>query len=244
MKALLIDDERLARNELRRLLAVHEDIAIAGEATDVEDALAKVAQLKPDLLFLDVQMPGADGFSLLERLEPPLPAVIFTTAYDEFAVKAFEFNALDYLLKPVDPNRLIAALEKLRGRGAASASASPAEAVATHRLTLEDKVFVREGDRCWFVPVKNIRLLESEGNYTRVHFDDNKPQLFRSLTAMEERLDPKHFFRANRKQVINLAWVEGIEPWFSGGLLVRLKGAIKVELSRRQAQEFRERMSL
>ena len=242
MKALLIDDERLARNELRRLLAVHDDIAIAGEATDVEDALAKIGQLKPDLLFLDVQMPGADGFSLLERLEPPLPAVIFTTAYDEFAVKAFEFNALDYLLKPVDPNRLIAALEKLRGRGAAAAS--PAEAVATHRLTLEDKVFVREGDRCWFVPVKNIRLLESEGNYTRVHFDDNKPQLFRSLTAMEERLDPKHFFRANRKQVINLAWVEGIEPWFSGGLLVRLKGAIKVELSRRQAQEFRERMSL
>ncbi|MFI5336676.1 MAG: LytR/AlgR family response regulator transcription factor [Opitutales bacterium] len=242
MKALLIDDERLARNELRRLLAAHADIEIAGDAVDVEDALAKIAALKPDLLFLDVQMPGADGFALLEQLEPPLPAVIFTTAYDEFAVKAFEFNALDYLLKPVDPNRLVAALEKLRHRPAGTGEEG--EVVPQHRLSLEDKVFVREGDRCWFVPVKNIRLLESEGNYTRVHFDDSKPQLFRSLTAMEERLDPRHFFRANRKQVINLAWVEGIEPWFSGGLLVRLKGGLKVELSRRQAQDFRERMSL
>ncbi len=242
MKALLIDDERLARNELRRLLAIHPDIEIVGEAVDVEDAAQKVAGLKPGLLFLDVQMPGADGFSLLERIEPPLPAVIFTTAYDEFAVKAFEFNALDYLLKPVDPNRLIAALERLRHHE----NALPGETAAgqLRRLTLEDKVFVREGDRCWFVPVKNIRLLESEGNYTRLHFDDQKPQLFRSLTAMEERLDPRSFFRANRKQVINLTWVEGIEPWFSGGLLVKLKGGLKVELSRRQAQDFRERMSL
>jgi two-component system LytT family response regulator len=242
MKALLIDDERLARNELRRLLAAHKDIEIAGEAVDVEDALEKISALRPDLLFLDVQMPGADGFSLLERLEPPLPLVVFTTAYDEFAVKAFEFNALDYLLKPVDPSRLGASLEKLRLRGGPAPDGG--ELAPRTRLSLEDKVFVREGDQCWFVPVKNIRLLESEGNYTRVHFDDCKPQLFRSLTAMEERLDPKNFFRANRKQVINLAWVEGIEPWFSGGLLVRLKGGLKVELSRRQAQDFRERMSL
>ena len=242
MKALLIDDERLARNELRRLLAAHAAIEVVGEAVDVEDALPKVAALKPELLFLDVQMPGADGFSLLEQLDPPLPLVIFTTAYDEFAVKAFEFNALDYLLKPVDPHRLDAALEKLRHHD----SGAPFDPVAAgqHRLTLEDKVFVREGERCWFVPLKNIRLLESEGNYTRLHFDDQKPQLFRSLTAMEERLDPKHFFRANRKQVINLAWVDGIEPWFSGGLLVKLKGGLKVELSRRQAQDFRDRMSL
>ena len=242
MKALLIDDERLARNELRRLLAVHPDIEIVGEAVDVEDALQKVETLKPALLFLDVQMPGADGFSLLERLEPPLPAVIFTTAYDEFAVKAFEFNALDYLLKPVDPNRLVAALERLRQREVAPAAGGAPGGAA--RLALEYKVFVREGDRCWFVPVKNIRLLESEGNYTRLHFDDQKPQLFRSLTAMEDRLDPRNFFRANRKQVINLTWVEGIEPWFSGGLLVKLKGGLKVELSRRQAQDFRERLSL
>ena len=241
MKALLIDDERLARNELRRLLAVHPDIEIIGEAVDVEDAVVKIEALKPALIFLDVQMPGADGFSLLEQLESPQPAVIFTTAYDEFAVKAFEFNALDYLLKPVDPNRLIAALERLRHHASGAPGGVAGQPL---RLALEDKVFVREGDRCWFVAVKNIRLLESEGNYTRLHFDDQKPQLFRSLTAMEERLDPRSFFRANRKQVINLTWVDGIEPWFSGGLLVKLKGGLKVELSRRQAQDFRERMSL
>jgi two-component system LytT family response regulator len=240
MKALLIDDERLARNELRRLLAAHPDIAVAGEAVDAADAAAQIAVLRPDLLFLDIQMPGEDGFALLEKLEPPLPLVVFTTAYDEFAVKAFDCNALDYLLKPVDPARLAAALEKVRARAEAAAGDTGRRV----RLTGEDKVFVREGERCWFVAVKNIRLLESEGNYTRVHFEQNKPQLFRSLTAMEERLDPRQFFRANRRQVVNLAWVEGIEPWFSGGLLVHLKGGPNVELSRRQALEFRERMSL
>ena len=242
MKALLIDDERLARNELRRLLKAHPDIEIAGEAVDAGDAQEKIAALKPELLFLDIQMPGDDGFTLLEKLEPPLPLVIFTTAYDEFAVKAFEFNALDYLLKPVDPNRLVAALEKLRPHAVPTGPGGAV--VGRDRLAPEDKVFVREGEHCWFVPVKNIRLLESEGNYTRLHFDDQKPQLFRSLTAMEDRLDARHFFRANRKQVINLAWVDGIEPWFSGGLLVKLKGGLKVELSRRQAQDFRDRMSL
>jgi two-component system LytT family response regulator len=113
MKTLLIDDERLARNELRRLLAAHPQIEIVGEAADADAARERIAQLKPDLLFLDVQMPGEDGFALLESLEPPLPHVVFATAFDEFAVKAFEFNAFDYLLKPVDPARLAAALAKL-----------------------------------------------------------------------------------------------------------------------------------
>ena len=240
MKALLIDDERLARNELRRLLAAFPEIEIAGEAANAKQAREQLAALKPELLFLDVQMPGETGMELLESLEPPVPHVIFTTAYDEFAVKAFELNALDYLLKPVDPARLAAALEKLRAKLGTPPTASERPA----KLAAEDKVFVREGDRCWFVEVKSIRLLESEGNYTRVHFDTAQPQLFRSLNAMEERLDPKYFFRANRRQIINLAWIDKIEPWFSGGLLVHLKGAAKVELSRRQAQEFREKMSL
>jgi len=245
MKALLIDDERLARNELRRLLAAFPDITVAGEAANAKQAREQLAALKPDLLFLDVQMPGETGMELLESLEPPVPEVIFTTAYDEFAVKAFELNALDYLLKPVDPARLAAAIEKLRAKlsGAAGESAA-AKSAARDRLAAEDKVFVREGDHCWFVEVKSIRLLESEGNYTRVHFENAQPQLFRSLNAMEERLDPKYFFRANRRQIINLAWIDKIEPWFSGGLLVHLKGGAKIELSRRQAQEFREKMSL
>ena len=240
MKALLIDDERLARNELRRLLAAFPDVAIAGEAANAKQAREQLAALKPDLIFLDVQMPGETGMEFLESLEPPAPHVIFTTAYDEFAVKAFELNALDYLLKPVDPARLAAALEKLRAKIGVPSAAGERPA----KLAAEDKVFVREGDRCWFVEVKAIRLLESEGNYTRVHFDNAQPQLFRSLNAMEERLDAKYFFRANRRQIINLAWIDTIEPWFSGGLLVHLKGGAKVELSRRQAQDFRERMSL
>ncbi len=245
MKALLIDDERLARSELRRLLAAFPDIELAGEAANAKQAREQIAALQPDLIFLDVQMPGETGMELLESLAPPAPHVIFTTAYDEFAVKAFELNALDYLLKPVDPARLAGAIEKLRRQdhGAADGAAAP-KAAARERLAAEDKVFVREGDRCWFVEVKSIRLLESEGNYTRVHFDTAQPQLFRSLNAMEERLDPKYFFRANRRQIINLAWIDTIEPWFSGGLLVHLKGGAKVELSRRQAQEFREKMSL
>jgi two-component system LytT family response regulator len=245
MKALLIDDERLARNELRRLLAAFPEIEIAGEAAHAKQAREQIAALAPELIFLDVQMPGESGLDLLASLEPPLPRVIFTTAYDEFAVKAFELNALDYLLKPVDPARLATAIDRLGAPGS-RATESPAanRPTARERLAAEDKVFVREGDRCWFVELKSIRLLVSEGNYTRVHFDQAQPQLFRSLNAMEERLDPKYFFRANRREIINLAWIDKIEPWFSGGLLVHLKGGAKVELSRRQAQEFREKMSL
>jgi two-component system LytT family response regulator len=237
MKALLIDDERLARNELRRLLALHPEVVIAGEAANAAQAQEQIALLRPEVVFLDIQMPGKTGFELLEALEPPLPQVVFTTAYDEFAVRAFEFNALDYLMKPVDPARLAVTMEKLK-------AGAPRAAERSARLAPEDKVFVRDGDHCWFVEVRSIRLLESEGNYTRIHFDGAQPQLFRSLNAMEERLDPRCFFRANRRQIINLSWIDTIEPWFSSGLLVTLKGGAKVELSRRQAQEFRERMSL
>jgi two-component system, LytTR family, response regulator len=245
MKAILIDDERLARSELRRLLSAFPEIEIVGEAANATQARQLLEKVVPDLMFLDVQMPGETGMQLLETIEAPVPEVIFTTAYDEFAVKAFDLNALDYLLKPVDPVRLAAAIEKLREKRAGAANGGREAVKETReRLAAEDKVFVREADRCWFVEVKSIRLLESEGNYTRVHFDSAQPQLFRSLNAMEERLDPKVFFRANRRQIINLAWIDKIEPWFSGGLLVHLKGGAKVELSRRQAQEFREKMSL
>ena len=241
MKTLLIDDEPLARKELRRLLAAHPEIEVVGEAADADQARSQIAALKPELLLLDVQMPEETGMDLLASLEPPAPLVIFTTAYDEFAVRAFELNALDYLLKPVDPARRAAALARLPGNAVAEAAARPP---GRELLTADDKVFVREGDHCWFVPVKQIRLLESEGSYTRVHFEGARPQLFRSLSAMEARLDPKYFFRANRSQIVNLDWIDKIEPWFGGGLLVHLKGGAKIELSRRQAQEFREQTSL
>jgi two-component system, LytTR family, response regulator len=172
MKALVIDDERLARLELRRLLAAHPAVEIAGEARDGEEALAMIAKLEPDVIFLDIQMPGMSGFDLLERLED-LPQVIFTTAYDEYALKAFEVNALDYLLKPVAPARLAAALARVRPR--------------TEPARLE-QVFVRDGDRCWIVRLPDIFLLESEGNYTRVYFGSERPLIRRSLNRSSKSI--------------------------------------------------------
>ncbi len=231
MKALLIDDERLARTELRRLLEKHPDIEIAGEARNAEEALDQIGRLEPELLFLDIQMPGCNGFELLEKLER-VPLVIFTTAYDEYALKAFEVNALDYLLKPVAPDRLAAALARISG-------AKPRPAVGG-----DQRIFVKDGERCWFVALKDIVLLESEGNYTRLFFGANRPLVLRSLNYLEERLDPALFFRASRKHILNLKFIDGIDAWANGGFLVRLKGGFQVEMSRRQAQKFKEVMSL
>jgi len=231
MKALIIDDERLARTELRRLLSNHPEIEIVGEARDADQALAQIRELEPELLFLDIQMPGANGFELLEKLDRA-PLVIFTTAYDEYALKAFEVNALDYLLKPVAPERLAAGLSKI-----AAIKSRPAVAG-------DQQIFVKDGDRCWFVTLKDIVLLESEGNYTRLYFGTQRPLVLRSLNYLEDRLDPALFFRASRKHILNLKFIESMDPWANGGFLVRLKGNLEIEMSRRQAQKFKEVMSL
>jgi two-component system LytT family response regulator len=239
MKALIVDDERLARVELKRLLQPFKDISIVGEAVNAEDALEKITQLNPDLIFLDIQMPGKNGFDLLEELDS-VPTVVFTTAYDEYALKAFEYNAMDYLLKPIEPNRLEETVKKLIEQGKKETH----EATDTNVLTEKDQVFVKDGDRCWFVKLETVRLFESEGNYVRLYFDDNKPLILRTLNYLDERLDSKSFFRANRKHIINLKWVENIETWLNGGLLVKLKGGHKIEISRRQAIKFKDRLSL
>jgi two-component system LytT family response regulator len=236
MKALIIDDERLARKELAGLLEKHDGIQVVGEAANAEEAEARIAELKPDLLFLDINMPGRDGFQLLEALEH-VPHVIFVTAYDEHALRAFEVNALDYLMKPIDPNRLEAAISKLP-------KAKDGELPDREVLGLEDQIFLKDGDKCWFVALKDIRLFESEGNYVRVKFNDQKPLVLRSLNKLEEKLDPHVFFRANRKHIVNLRYVEKIDPWFSGGLNVKMKTGEEVEVSRRQASRFKELMSL
>jgi len=240
MKALIIDDERLARNELRRLLEVFPKIEIIGEAANAEEALDLIEKLHPDLLFLDIQMPGKTGFELLSEIEGSVPDVIFTTAYDEYALKAFEYNALDYLLKPIDPNRLTEAINRLED----DIKHDELRRENTKLLTDEDQVFVKDGEKCWFVKLGKIRLFESMGNYVRLHFDDQKPLILKSLNALDDKLDPHAFFRANRKHIINLQWIEKIEPWFSGGLLVTLKGGEKIEISRRQAIRFKDMMSL
>jgi len=239
MKALLVDDERLARVELKRLLQPFKDINVVGEAVNVEDALEKITQLNPDLIFLDIQMPGKSGFDLLEELDS-VPTVVFTTAYDEYALKAFEYNAMDYLLKPIEPQRLEETVKKLIEQS----KKETYEANDTQTLTEKDQVFVKDGDRCWFVKLETVRLFESEGNYVRLFFEDNKPLILRTLNYLDERLDSKSFFRANRKHIINLKWVDNIETWLNGGLLVKLKGGHKIEISRRQAIKFKDRLSL
>lgn len=240
MKTLLIDDERLAREELRRLLREFPPLTVVGEARNVDEAVAAVKSLRPDLIFLDIRMPGGSGFDLLERLEQ-VPQVIFTTAFDEYAVKAFQVNALDYLLKPVEPERLAAAVEKVLQR--AGAGARKEEAPSTH-LGEEDRVFVRDGDRCWLVRLGDVVLFESEGNYTRLHFGPSRPLVHRSLRDLDARLNPRAFFRANRRQILNLRQVSRMEPSSRGGLVVTLESGVDVEMSRRQAQRFRSLMSL
>lgn len=240
IKTLVVDDERLAREELKELLKPYKNIKIVGEAEHADEALAKIEELQPDLVFLDVQMPGKTGFDLLEDLID-VPYVIFATAYDEYALKAFEVNALDYLLKPVENERLKAAVEKavktIEEKQKAGKNADPV-------LGPEDQVFVKDGERCWFVSLKEVHIFESVGNYVKLHFGEERPLIHKSLNGLLQRLDEKYFFRANRQQIINLDWVEGIEQWFSGGLLITLKTGDKVELSRRQAAKFREIKSL
>ena len=239
--AIIIDDERLARNELKRLLEQHTEIQIIDEASGVDEGVEKIELARPDLIFLDIQMPGKTGFDLLGELEKA-PKVIFTTAFDEFALKAFEVNALDYLLKPIDPNRLSDAIQKLQTELALEKTSLLGGSVRGP-LTEADQVFVKDGEKCWFVKLAEIRLFESVGNYAKVYFSTHKPLILKSLNALEDRLDEHVFFRANRKHIINLHWIEKIEPYFNGGLLVELKGGEKIEISRRQTVKFKEMMS-
>jgi two-component system, LytTR family, response regulator len=238
-KALIIDDERLARNELRKLLANISEIEVIGEAANAAEGIEKIESLHPDLVFLDIQMPGKTGFEMLEELTVS-PDVIFVTAFDEYALKAFEVNALDYLMKPVEPKRLQEAVQKLK-----KAEESESESTSSRgTLGESDQVFVKDGERCWFVKLGDVKLFESVGNYAKVYFGTNKPLILKSLNALEERLDDKVFFRANRKQIINLRTIDKVEPFFNGGLMLTLKGGEQIEVSRRQAVKFKEMMSL
>jgi two-component system LytT family response regulator len=236
MKALIVDDEPLARRELRRLLADFPGVEIIGEAANVDDAVAGVQRWGPDLLLLDIQMPGGSGFDVLARLEQA-PHVIFTTAFDHHAVQAFEVNALDYLLKPIEPERLAAAISRVHvARNEAAEASTPG--------TVIERLFVRDGPRCWFVPLREVCLMVSEGNYVRLHWGKAQPLLARPLTSLEQRLDPKRFFRANRRQIINLDFIESVELGVSGQLHAQLRGGPEVEISRRQARLFRTLTSI
>jgi len=239
MRALVIDDERLARQEMKKLLKKHQEIEVIGEAGNGDEAIELIRRLKPDLIFLDIHMPGKTGFDLLAELEE-VPKVIFVTAYDEYAIEAFRVNALDYLLKPVEPKLLSDAIDRVFELEILKNS----NKIDSSRLHSNSQIFLKDGDKCWFVTLKDVRLFESEGNYVRVYFDTFKPLILKSLNNLEKRLDEGTFFRVNRKFIINLRWVETIENWFSGGLLVKLKGGETVEVSRRQSARFKDMMSL
>ena len=242
IRAMIIDDERLARQEIRNLLQNFSDIEIVAETGVVEEALDLIEKENPDLLLLDIQMPGKTGFELLEELDGRAPEVIFITAYDEYALKAFEVNALDYLMKPVEEDRLRESITKIKKRIAERNES--AESTSDGRLDINDQVFLKDGDKCWFVELERVRLFESEGNYVRVYFMDQRPLILKSLNALMERLSEKNFFRASRKHIINLRWIEKVETWFNGGLLVILKDGTKVEVSRRQSVKLKEMMAL
>lgn len=247
IRAVIVDDERLARVELKRLLAAHAEIEVVSEAANINEAERVIEATHPDLIFLDVQMPGGSGFDLLERLDW-LPNVIFTTAFDAYALKAFEVNALDYLQKPIEPKRMAAALDRAIAQYKKSASPAPQSSQSPKPKRTDEKIFIKDGERCWFVALADIMLFESEGNYARVYFQSDRetqrPLMLRSLNQLEERLDTSQFFRANRRQIVNLNFIGNVEATESGGLAITMKNNLRIELSRRRAAAFKDISSL
>lgn len=241
-RTIIIDDERLAREELRSLLKEHQEIEIVAEAVNALDGIEKIKEFNPDLIFLDISMPGMNGFEMLKQVED-LPQVVFVTAYDEYALQAFENQALDYILKPIDPEKIANVVRKISQENSELDEQSFNDR-KTRKLTGKDKVFIKDGEKCWFVELDTIRMMESDGNYVKVYFDTFRPMVLRSLNSFEDRLDNEVFFRANRKFIINLNHVVAIENWFNGGLKVELSKGEKIEISRRQAIRFREVFSL
>lgn len=239
MKAVIVDDERLARKELSKLLENFPDVEIIGECTNGKEAVEFINQHKPELVFMDIEMPEMNGFDVLDQIDKS-PAVVFVTAYNDYAIKAFEVNATDYLVKPVDPERLKETIEKIKSDNQEIDTAS----LERQSLTSGDQIFIKDGEKCWFIRLEEIKLFESEGNYVRIYFRNFKPLVLKSLNNLETKLDAQVFFRANRKYIINLQNIVHIENWFNGGLQITMDDDRKVEISRRQAVKFKAMMSL
>lgn len=242
LKVLVVDDERLARKELLNELAKIQDVEVVGEcANHIEVSAFFEKGIEVDLMFLDIEMPEKNGFEVLESLIDA-PDVIFVTAYNEYALRAFEVNALDYILKPLETERLEQAIAKVRK--AKEEEEELADEGVNTPLKITDKIFIKDGNKCWFTNLSDVSLFESVGNYVKVYFNNEKPLILKSLNKLEERLDDKYFFRANRKHIINLSYIDRVEPWFNGGLKVFLKSGEEIEISRRQAVKFKNLLSL
>jgi len=234
MTAVIVEDSRLARNELKELLKEHSQIVIIGEAENVNEGYDLITNTFPQLLFLDINMPKKDGFELLEMLDE-IPIVIFTTAYDEYAIKSFEFNAFDYLLKPIEKERFAKTIEKL------TPLIENKSVIDRNDLFSESsQIFIREGENCWMVTIKDILLFEIVGNYTRVYFDDKKPLIYKSLNQIDNKLSSNLFFRTSRQQIINIKAIKKVTPYFKETLKIILNNDMKIHVSRRQSKLFKE----
>lgn len=238
IKAVIIEDSRLARKELIELLKAFSQIELIGEAGNAEEAIEMIKQFSPDLIFLDIHLPGKSGFEILQELDR-VPMVIFTTAFDQYALQAFEYNTIDYLLKPIAPERLGQAISKVEVQLAKSKIT-----LKRDKLTVNDRIFLKDGAKCWFVTLNEVRFFESKGNYTQVHFENNCPLVLRSLQQIEETLDDQQFIRVNRQQIVNVRFIEDVAEWFSGGLKLTLSTGETVEVSRRQVYRIKELFSL
>jgi two-component system LytT family response regulator len=237
IKVIIVEDSRLARNELKELIKQHPELEVIAEAENVDRAYELIIQLHPQLLFLDINMPEKDGFALLEMLED-VPVVVFTTAFDEYAIKSFEYNALDYLLKPINKQRFADAVEKVKDK------IKVEETATVQYLNENSQIFIKDGEKCWLVKVADIYLFEIVGNYTRVYFKDCKPLIYKSLNQIEDRLPYNLFFRANRQQIVNLQYIKNVDNWFNGKLKATLISGAEVEISRRQSALFKDMLSL
>ena len=236
IKTFLIDDEPLALDELALMLAKHSTIEIIGTATNSIEAISAINSLKPELIFLDINMPGKSGFELLQELEEA-PHVIFVTAYDQFAIKAFEVNALDYILKPINKDRLADAINKIKKQESLLKAKE-------EKLSIDKRIFIKDGDKCFFVPLSEVFLIESVGNYAKVYYENKKPLLHKSLNYLEEKLQDTHFFRAGRQHIVNIHFIKNIHPFFNNTLQVEMRNGEKIDISQRQSVRFKEIMGI
>lgn len=237
MKAIIVEDSRIAREGLARMLQNHAAIEVVGEADHPIPALELIAKLNPDVIFLDVHMPGETGFDLLEKLNYK-PQIIFTTAYSEYAIRSFDYNTIDYLLKPISQERLAIAIEKLID----STIESKVEQKAP--LGMSNKIFFKDDEKCHLVTLESIRYFESCKNYVRAFFNQESAFIKKSLTQIEERLPRHFFFRANRQFIVNLQAIRTIEEGIHDGYIITMDDGVDIDISRRQATELKEMLSL
>ena len=241
MRVLIVDDEPLARKRIRSLLQGAEDIEILEECRDGEEAVRAITRERPDLVFLDVQMPGIDGFGVLARIDPwQLPVVIFVTAYDQYAIKAFEVHALDYLLKPFDRERFQMALTRAR------AHLLKADVAARQLLSMleslkkppvEDKrILIKSGGKAYFLSTADIDWIESAGNYVTIHTGSDRHLLRETMKGMERRLDPRVFKRIHRHVIVNANRIKELRTWFQKDYKLTLRDGTTLMVTRRYRQ--------